>query len=126
MKNATDSDIWLAYRDGTRAETLHASNFTIDAGVNRVVVSCDFLSVLQPWNRTLMSFADAKEFIARHAELESLHVLNAQVVAALKAAPPAASWRLEINCGEPGLFPFTVKPSFEADKAVLGVQAAMK
>lgn len=117
-----DSALRLAYRDGTRAETLYGHNFTVDANLTRVTICLDFIANLKPWNKTLLSYAETREFIEKNTDLESLQVLAAPAVALISAQPKNTTFRLEIDCGEDGKFTYSVEPSVENDTALLKIK----
>lgn len=100
------SALTLKYKDGTYTDTLRGNNILLSTAMNRNGIEISLTDMLQSWNKTLLSYADANEFISKCAELESLALHDSAVVAAIGAISNS-NWRMDINCGAKGVFEYT-------------------
>lgn len=90
--------ISLLYKSGLRAETLQGTDFTLEQGVARVRLGFNLSGNLNPWNRNLLCYSEALEFIDNYRDLAEIRIRDKQLSEAVKQVPDGYYWHLDIKC----------------------------
>lgn len=112
----------FTYKSGLQAETLQASDFTLDQGIARVRLSFDLGNNLQGWNRGLMCHTEALEFIDNHKDLQAIVIEEKQVIHAVANIPSNIFWHVDVKCRPDLFYQYLVRPEIRKDTILLNVE----
>jgi hypothetical protein len=112
----------LKYKNGTQAEAIQGTDFTLDHGGARARFGFQVGNNLKSWNRGLACYKEAMEFIGLHALLESIEINERQVINALGYVAPGVIWQIEITL-RPGLaFIYAAGVKLGAKEAIFTIE----
>jgi hypothetical protein len=103
----------IAYAGGY-ATNLFGENFTLETKRTDLILSVDLSKNLRTRHKSENTYLDALQFLRRHAEFQSLHISDKQVVDGLAKAwerAENAALFVSLELGEHGTFRYPVQPS---------------
>lgn len=109
----SDADVSVAYSDGGYSNNLRGEDFELerlDAGIS---LSINLTSNLLVRNKAANCYADASEFVEKHALLESVQIFDSDVVRGVLDTcdkNPNAEWKLRLLLGTRKAFEYSVRP----------------
>ncbi|MEZ0223814.1 MAG: hypothetical protein ACAH83_04610 [Alphaproteobacteria bacterium] len=121
------ASIILAFADGTQAQTLVGTDFTLERRNSDLSLTIDLSSNLQSRNKGLLCYYEAQGLLLQHAQLQSLRISEKDLVKSLeRELKPDTPVQLILTLGEGKVFSYPAHPALSDRAITLSVQEAAK
>jgi hypothetical protein len=112
------ASIGLAFADGTQAQTLVGTDFTLERSSNDLLLRIDLSSNLQSRNKGLLCYYEAQGLLLQHAQLQSLRIGEKELVKSLeRELQPETPVQLILTLAQDKVFTYAAHPSL-SDRAI--------
>lgn len=119
------ASVVLDYADGSHAQTLVGSNFSLDKKDEGFSLYIDLSNNLAGRNRGLLCFYEAQGLVRQHDKVTSIHLKEKGLVLALgREIENIPSVEIVLSLGENQRFTYTATPAITPAGMTFSIQAA--